>query len=207
MRLPDPFTSSVAPGFNSAVLGDVDPQIQDPMSDGSVLRVNTASQYWTISLAYPDLTRDEFDFLVGALAEAKRLREDIQILLPQYETFSVSGDTAATTIAQGQTGTQITIAGTEGLTGRPRINSLFKLSGCTKIYKITSFTDLGSSWTLGLYPDLVETTDGTEKPQFNGILFNVVLVEPNLPSEDPSVEDLLYRGVALDFRENVHHGI
>ncbi|CAL9969180.1 distal tail protein [Vibrio phage D51] len=207
MRLPDPFTSNVAPGFSSAILGDVDPQIQDPMSDGSVLRVNTASQYWTISLAYPDLTRDEFDFLVGTLAEAKRLREDIQVLLPQYEMFSVSGDTNSTNIAQGQTGTEITIGGTSALTGRPRINSLFKLSGCTKVYKITSFTDLGGSWTLGVYPDLVETTDGTEKPQFNSILFNVVLIEPKLPNEDPSVEDALYRGVTLEFRENVQHGI
>lgn len=207
MRLPDPFTSSVAPGFNSAVLGDVDPQIQDPMSDGSVLRVNTATQYWTISLSYPDLTRDEFDFLVGTLAESKRRREDVQVLLPQYEMFSVSGDPSLTTVASGQAGSLITIGNTGSLTGRPRLNSLFKLSGCSKIYKITSISDNGGSWELGLYPDLVEVTDGSEKPQFNGILFNVVLVEASLPDEDPSVEDLLYRGVTLEFRENIQHGI
>tara|TARA_Y100001956_G_C4101926_1_gene178058 strand:- start:85 stop:708 length:624 start_codon:yes stop_codon:yes gene_type:complete len=207
MRLPDPFTSAVAPGFNSAVLGDVDPQIQDPMSDGSVLRVNTATQYWTLSLTYPDLTRDEFDFLVGTLAEAKRLREDIQILLPQYENFSVGGEPNNTTIASGQSGSTITIGNASALTGRPRLNSLFKMSGCSKVYKITSIDINGSTWTLGLYPDLVEITDGSEKPQFNTILFNMVLEEARLPDEDPSVEDGLYRGVSLDLRENVQHGI
>lgn len=207
MRLPDPFTDSVAPGFSEAVLNEVDPLIKDPMPDGRVLKVSTATQYWTLTLAYPDLTEDEFAYLCGFLAETKRLKTNIEVLLPQYEKFSVTGDTALTAIAPGQNGNSVTITGASNLSGRPRLNSLFKLSGSSKVYRITNIdTDDADTWVLGVYPDLVITTDGSNKPIFNTILLEMTLAEDTLPEENPSVEDGLYRGVTLSLREDIRSG-
>lgn len=208
MRLPDPFTDSVAPGFSEAILNEVDPIIKDPMPDGRVLKVSTASQYWTLTLSYPDLTEDEFAYLCGFLAETKRQRTSIDVLLPQYEKFSVTGDTSQTTVSSGQNGNTVTITDTQPLQGRPRLNSLFKLTGHSKVYKITSIhiSPTTNTWTLGVYPDLALTTDGTQKPIFNSILLEMTLVEDKLPEENPSAEDGLYRGVTLGLREDVRSG-
>lgn len=207
MRLPDPFTSSEAPGFNQARLTEIDPQIKDALPDGSVLRVSTAAQIWLLELSYPDLFKSEFDVLIGSIAEAKRLKENLEILLPQYEVYNVTGDATTATIVSGQQGSQLEISNTGSLSGVPKVNDLFQLSSHNKVYKITNVeVDSGTgNWTLSLYPDLLVTTTGTEKPKFNNILFSMTLEEDNLPEDNPSV-DLMYRGVTLLLRENLNHG-
>lgn len=204
MRLPDPFTDAAAAGFSTAVLREVDPQLQDDMPNGSVLRTNSAAPYWTLDLSYPDLFYEEFALLYGTLAESKRLNENIEILLPQYEKYRVTGDTTATRIASGFAGSEIVISNYSALTGRPNLNDLFQLTGSTKVYKISKveIDNTQDTLTLGLYPRLSKTTTGTEKPVFNNILFSMVLADATLPAEDPST-DGLYRGVELSLRENV----
>ncbi|CAM0006019.1 distal tail protein [Vibrio phage D249] len=207
MRLPDPFTDAAAAGFSAAVLKEVDPQLQDDMPDGTVLRTNSAAPYWTLNLSYPDLFDEEFALLLGTLAESKRLNENIEVLLPQYEKYRVSGDTALTSIASGAAGSEVVISNYSALTGRPYLNDLFQMTGGTKVYKITKveIDTQANTMTLGLYPRLTQVTVGREKPIFNNILFSMVLSEGTLPMEDPST-DGMYRGVEITLRENVIHG-
>lgn len=207
MRLPDPFTDAAAAGFSTAVLREVDPQLQDDMPDGTVLRTNSAAPYWTLNLTYPDLFDEEFALLLGTLAESKRLNENIEILLPQYEKYRVNGNTALTSIASGAGGSEIVISNYSALTGRPYLNDLFQMTGGTKVYKITNVAidTQADTMTLGLYPRLTQTTVGSEKPIFNNILFSMVLSEGTLPMEDPST-DGMYRGVEISLRENIIHG-
>ncbi|CAM0005999.1 distal tail protein [Vibrio phage D239] len=207
MRLPDPFTDAAAAGFSTAVLKEVDPQLQDDMPDGTVLRTNSAAPYWTLNISYPDLFDEEFALLLGTLAEAKRLNENIEILLPQYEKYRVTGDTNATNIASGASGSEIVISNYSALSGRPYLNDLFQMTGGTKVYKISKVTidTQADTMTLGLYPRLTKVTVGTEKPIFNNILFSMVLADGNLPMEDPST-DGMYRGVEIALRENIQHG-
>ncbi len=207
MRLPDPFTDAVAAGFSTAVLKEVDPQLQDDMPDGTVLRTNSAAPYWTLNLSYPDLFEEEFALLLGTLAESKRINENIEVLLPQYEKYRVVGDTSVTTIAPGLSGSEVVIGNYSALTGRPYLNDLFQMTGGTKVYKITKVVvdTTANTLTLGIYPRLTQATIGSEKPIFNNILFSMVLSDGTLPVEDPST-DGMYRGVELSLRENITHG-
>ncbi|BAV81291.1 hypothetical protein [Vibrio phage VCPH] len=203
MRLPDPFTLSVAPGFSEARLSEVDPKLRDEMADGSVLKTQGASQYWKLDITYPDLFADEFAIIMSALMEAKRTGDTIDVLLPQHENFRVTGDTTLCNIASGQKGSQVVITGFSNLTGQPAIGDLFKLSGYSKVYKITTVQVAGDNLTLTVYPDLAHETDGSEKPVFNEVLFEMILSNDQLPEENPST-DGLYRGVEFSLREQIN---
>ncbi|QKN88559.1 distal tail protein [Vibrio phage vB_ValS_X1] len=205
MRLPDPFTNADAPGFTGARLVDNNPVIYDEMPNGSVLRVDGAAQFWSLELTYPELFYMEFAVLSAAVMEAIRVGDTIDVLLPQYENYRVTGNPNSTVITAGQKGNQIVIQNASALNGRPNIGDLFKITGHSKVYKITSYTlnNASNSITLGLYPKLAKITDGTEKPIFNNILFEMVLVDDTIPTEDLDVNGM-YQGFELTLRENVH---
>lgn len=204
-RLPDPFVDNSAPGFTGARLVDNNPVIYDEMPSGKVLRVKTSSQFWSLELSYPELFYTEYAYLASFVAEAQRTNSTIDVLLPHYENYNTMGTPNGCTIAAGQEGSTITLGNVDGnILSRPHLNDLFKLSVGSKVYKITSFVhDVpNNEMVLGLYPDLAHTTDGTEKPVFNNILFNMVLQDDAIPVEDPDV-DGLYRGFTLALRESI----
>ena len=201
IRLPDPFVVNNAPGFTVGDLVDNYPIIKDELQDGRVLQVKNGYQYWSINIEYPELLATEYSLVISAIEESKRTNSYIDILLPQYLHFRVLGDTTNTTITPGQRGSTIEIGGSNALQGAPLAGDLIQLTGVSKkVYRITS-VDISSSntWTLGVYPDLVITTVGTEKPKFNNILFQTVLTEWNTVSSI-NVEGL-YTGAAYQFRE------
>lgn len=175
------------------------------MPDGSVIRVENSAQYWGLSLSYPELFGDEYAYLASFIMETIRTGDTIDVLLPQYENFRVTGDMSSTVIPSGQKGSTIQILNAGGLEGRPNLNDLFKLEGHSKVYKITSYDmDTGSgTMTLGLYPKLALETTGSEKPQFNSILLEMVLTTESLPDEDPDANGL-YHGFGLELREHIH---
>ena len=70
MRLPDPFTDAVAAGFSIAALKEVDPQLQDDMPDGTILRTHSAAPYWTLNLSYPDLFEEEFAPIIRIISRS-----------------------------------------------------------------------------------------------------------------------------------------
>lgn len=201
MRLPDPFTNpDLCPGFETANLIDNDPMIRDEMPNGKVLEVKTATQYWGINITMPDLLPDEFRFLDAFISDYKRTGGFIEVLLPQYESGRVSGNTDNANIASGQKGSIINITNTTLLVGTPKPGDLFKLSTHPKVYKITTVSATSSTMTLTLYPDLAITTTGAEKPVFNGILFQTKLLNGDA-FEQSITKDGMYTGIALNLRE------
>ena len=202
VRLPDPFTHEGAPGFASGDLVSNHPTIQDELTDGSVLQVDNGMQYWGINITYPDLFPEEYGLIISAIEEAKRLRAPIDIMLPQYVTFRVNGNTTSIGVPAGQKGSTLTLVGTDSLMGMPNPGDLVQLGNSTskKVYRITSINlSIANQWTLGVYPDLQITTSGTEYPRFNDILFQTKMLNWNdVTSINP---DGLYTGVSFSFRE------
>lgn len=202
-RLPDPFTHpGVAPGFLSAPLVDNEPLIQDELPNGEVLEVTTSTQFWSINITYPDLLDEEYRLISAAINKAKASDGVIQLALPQYLNLRVIGPTAPLSIAAGQVGNTLIIKNTNDLKGLPYVGDLLKLTNSHKVYKITSVdTDTtANTWTLGLYPSIAKVTDGTEKPIFNNILFNMKLINRGTITENLNA-DGLYENVSINLRE------
>lgn len=203
MRLPDPFTHPHLEGlgFSSCVLTDNDPITRDEMPNGEVREVKMSAQYFSIDIRYPDLLPTEYAVLDAFLLESKRTRSYIEVVLPYYESFRVMGNTALTSIASGQKGSTIRITNTAVLLGTPLPGDLFKLSTHQKVYKITSVTKDSTSWTLGLYPDLRTTTNGSEKPVFTGIKFRTKALNLDTYSSNETA-DGVFTGMGLNLRES-----
>ncbi|QPB12127.1 hypothetical protein [Providencia phage PSTCR5] len=201
MRLPDPYTHpGLVPGFESVTLIDNDPVTKDRMANNQVFEVRTVSQYWGISIPFPDLFPKEFFLMDAFIGEYKRKGGFIEILLPQYETFGIRGDLANAKIPGGQKGNSLTM-NIPNLTGLPKVGGLFKLSSHYKVYKITSVTTNGNNLTLGLYPDLATTTNGAEKPVFNGILFQTKPLQLET-WKSTLTSDGMYESFTLNFEES-----
>jgi hypothetical protein len=202
-RLPDPFTHpGVALGFQKATLIDNDPIVRDTLPNGKVNEVKMESQYWGLSISYPDMYESEFSFLDAFILEYKRTGGYIDVLLPQYEKFRVSGNISQTKVQSGLAGSTIVLTNIGGLTGLPKPGDLFQLSPYPKVYKITSISTSSSAWTINVYPDLANITNGSEIPVFNGILFRTKLMNGDSFQSDLSV-DGMYAGIGLELRESL----
>uniref|UniRef100_A0AB39C0A6 Distal tail protein n=1 Tax=Salmonella phage PMBT36 TaxID=3229746 RepID=A0AB39C0A6_9CAUD len=204
MRLPDPYTNPELSGlgFESVNLVDNDPMIRDELPNGKVREVKVSAQYWGINISYPELFPDEFAKLDSFILDYKRTGSYIDVLLPQYEAFRVSGDTSAVNIPAGQKGSTV-IMDTKGtLRGLPKPGDLFKLSNHPKVYKITSINTAGNTWNISVYPDLFITTTGSEKPVFNGILFRTKLMNGDSFGSTLNSNGT-YTGISLSLRESL----
>ncbi len=201
MRLPDPYTHpGLVPGFESVTLIDNDPVTTDRMANNQVFEVRTVSQYWGISIPFPDLFPQEFFLMDAFIGEYKRKGGFIEILLPQYETFGVRGDLANAKIPGNQKGSSITMT-IPSLSGLPKVGGLFKLSSHYKVYKITSVTANGNNLTIGIYPDLATITNGAERPVFNGILFQTKPLQLET-WKSTLTSDGMYESFTLNFEES-----
>lgn len=201
IRLPDPFTHpGIAPGFKSAPLVDNEPLIQDELPNGQVLEVKTSAQYWSVDITYPELLEDEFRLIDSTIKRAKNSDGVITLALPQYLNLHVLGNTAATSILAGQTGSKIKIDGIDALQGRPYVGDLFQLKGETKVYKILHVEATATSWTLEIYPNLRRPTKTGDKPEFNEILFSMKLKDRSSFTENVT-PDGLYTDMGLSLRE------
>jgi len=201
IRLPDPFTVNGAPGFSTADLIDNHPIIRDELRDGSILIVKDGAQYWSIDITYPDLLPTEYSLILSTLEESKRTGKSLLILLPQYLHFRVTTDINTLSIPAGLSGSLLTINGMTNALPFP--GDLLQLSNSIskKVYRITSIdTSISNKVTLGLYPDLVVTTTGAEKPEFNNILFNTILSDWEHTTSINT--DGLYTGVNIRVRES-----
>lgn len=202
IRLPDPFVyPGLVPGFLSAPLVDNEPILQDTLPNGTVLEVESSTQYWSIAITYPELYEQEFRIINSAILQAKAGDGRIDVALPQFLTYRVQGDMSTTTIAAGQTGSSLVI-GNWTATGLPFVGDLFKLTNGRKVYKITSVEvdTVNKTLTLGVYPKLMAQTTGVEKPEFNNILFSMKLVNRASSTETLNV-DGLYEDVVIALRE------
>ena len=203
MRLPDPFTHPNLDGlgFSSCTLTDNDPITRDELPNGEVREVKISAQYFSIEIRYPELLPSEYAVLDSFILESKRTRSYIEVLLPYYESFRIRGNVGLTTIPSGQNGSTIQINNTGVLVGEPKLGDLFQLSTHPKVYKITSLTKGASSWTLGLYPDLRITTNGSEKPVFTGIKFRTKALNLDSYSSEETA-DGVFTGLGLSLRES-----
>lgn len=201
MRLPDPYTHpGQVPGFESVTLIDNDQIMSDRMGNNQVFETRTVAQYWGISIPFPDLFPQEFYLMDGFICDYKRRGGFIEILLPQYETFGIRGNLLEAKIPSGQKGSTVTM-NIPSLTGLPKVGGLFKFSTNYKVYKITSVEANGNNLTIGVYPDLFITTNGSEKPVFNGILFQTKPVQLDR-WKSTLTADGMYEGFTLEFEES-----
>lgn len=174
IRLPDPLSQPGAPGFTNVRIVDNYPNYSERLPGGKVVSLQSAAQYWGITLYYDDLFFDEYNQLMMAIQEAKQTGKRLLVLLPSQTNFNVQGDTSGTYIAPGQKGANLVMTGFTATP--PKVGDIFKLTNHnSKVYQIRTVSKVSGTLTLGIYPNLMAETTGLEKPIFNTVLYEMVL--------------------------------
>lgn len=200
MRLPDPFTDILAPGFEAVELTDNATIIQDTFNNNEVLQVDTGGQYWGINITYGSLLPEEFEILRSFLFKAKATNSTIEVLLPQFENYSFSLNSYL--VKAGSSGSSIVIRNVTNIANQPNIGCIVKLSSHPKVYHVTgySYNSTTDEYTIDIYPRLAITTTGSETVSFSSVLFTTRLVDPNSLTSTLN-SDSIYEGFTLRLRE------
>lgn len=200
MRLPDPFTNALAPGFESVELTDNATIIQDTFNNNEVLQVDTGGQFWGINITYTQLLPEEFEIIRSFLFKAKSKNSTIEVLLPQFENYQFSLDSYA--VKAGSSGSSIVIKNVNSIVNQPNVGCIVKLSTHPKVYHITgySYNRATREYTIDVYPRLAVTTTGAETVSFSSVLFTTRLVDPNSLTATLN-SDNVYESFTLQLRE------
>lgn len=202
MRLPDPFTDALAPGFQSVTITDNSTIIQDELPNNEVLQVDTGYHYWGINITYDQLLPEEFEIIRSFCFKAKANNSTIEVLLPQFENYKFTLDSY--TVKSGLSGSKIIITNVDTISNQPTIGSVVKLSNHPKVYHITgySYNSTTREYSLDIYPTLAVTTAGTETVQLSAVLFTTRFKDVNSLTAALN-SDNVYDGFTLQLREAI----
>lgn len=204
--LPDPTTNPTGPGFVSQSIIDNSPGMVHPLNHGGTISVKFSGSYWTIDIAYPELTIAEATPLMGFLYSLQGTFTNFYIQLPTHTEPSTGTWVGifGGVLATGAKSNQIDIFdyNTRDIANNFTIGDMLKLTNSNKIYMITNTELVGSTMTLTFNSDVVNpATVVTASLEPNAIKFRVR--QTNIPKFSLNT-DGLYGSISLSLRENIY---
>lgn len=208
-RLPDPTTVPEGPGFLTQSIIDNSPGMVHNLNNGGSISVKFAGNYWTINIAYPQLTISEMDTLLPFLYSLQGAFSNFYVQLPIHDnpragawaTTPPAGD-----VSIGSSNNQVEIANWASAISNAgstlNTGDMLKFTNTNKIYMIVGMSLLADTMTLTLnseVTDVAAMAAATIEP--NDIKFRVRQV-----GKMPSVllnADGLYESFSLSLRENI----
>jgi hypothetical protein len=207
-RLPDVFTSPEGLGFTNATIKSVNQTMTNELNSGETLSVQIAGHTWELTIGFPESLEDDVDSNVtrAFLSSLRGKLTEFQVVLPHKLTPRRASIpvTSSCTIDAGQSGSSLviknwntaianaTLYSSDSSTGYISVNDYFKLDTNSKVYKVmgASYDAYYGTLTLDIFPNLVITTTGLEKPTFNEIEWNVKLTTDEF-SEPTDVDGVI----------------
>jgi hypothetical protein len=210
-RLPDPNTSPQGPGFVSQTLLNNTPGMVHPLNSGESVSVKFAGDYWTIELAYPQLTITEGATIFPFLYSLQGGFTNFYVQLPTmanpasgYWGTGVDSEVFAQgLVTAGSNSNQIAISTWAVASGSGDLaaGDLIKISSLKKIFMIVA-TDLTNDvMTLTLNSEITDTTSLVG----SGIQPNDIKFRVRQKGAGPAAAltaDGLYQGFTLSLKEN-----
>jgi hypothetical protein len=208
-RLPDPNTVPAGPGFVTQTLIDNTPGMLHDLNNGGTVSVKFAGSYWTINIAYPQLTVAEANTLIPFLYSLNGMFQTFYVQLPTYINPSsgvwdtgTSVKVADGEIAIGPTSNSIVVNSWSTRGGDYVAGDILKFNNSNKLYMVTSETLVTDTKTIYLNSDILEPVKvATAAFEPNDLRFRVRQSgkNPNLVLN----ADGLYEGFSLSLRENI----
>ena len=210
-RLPDPTTSPQGPGFVSQTLLNNTPGMVHPLNSGESVSVKFAGDYWTIDLAYPQLTIAEgatiFPFLYSLQGGFTNFYVQLPTMAnPASGIWGTGVDSeifAQGLVTAGTNSNQINISTWAAASGSGNLaaGDLIMISTLKKIFMVVS-ADLASDvMTLTLNSEITDATSLVGA----GIQPNDIKFRVKQKGAGPAANltaDGLYEGFSLSLKEN-----
>lgn len=208
-RLPDPTTTPAGPGFIALSYTDNSAGLIHDLNTGGTVSVQYSGSYWTINIAYPELTSQEAEGFLAFLGTLGGGFRNFYVQLPLFinPATGVWDTSSSTKIAQGAlnmgaTDREIVIPDWSSRGGNLSRGDMLKLTNSNKIYKIAKTTLLSNTMTLELNCPLLEPTKlATAGLEPNDIKFRVRLVGSSPEAKFTSRG--LYDSFSIQLKENI----
>ena len=209
LRLPDPNSATVGPGWNSQSLADSVPGMVHALNGPQVITVQNGGQFWIIKIGYPELTEAEFQPLERFLYDIQGAFNPFYVQLPNLIEPATGAWTLSTDAQKGlgnitvDSAKKITIANAAGLGGSFTNGDALKLSNSNKIYRIIDATPVSTNLEVTFNCDLQSpgTIDILTELEPNDVRFRVKL-QGNPPEISLNVSSLI-TGISLNMREAI----
>lgn len=208
-ELPTPNTIPAGPGFVSMTLTDNAPGMIHPLNSGGTIAVKISGNYWTVVIAYPQLTIAEGNTIIPFLYSLQGPFTNFYAQLPIYINPTAgawAAVPAAAEVSMGAAANQVVITNWAAniLASGSTLGAgdMLKFTNTNKIYMVVATSLVGDSMTITLNTEVSDTAAmaaATIEP--NDIKFRV-----RLNGEGPAfalTADGLYAPFSLTLRENV----
>jgi len=207
-ELPTPNTTPAGPGFVSQTITDNSPGMIHNLNSGGSISVKFKGNYWTIAIAYPQLTIAEGSTIVPFLFSLQGGFTNFYIQLPTHanpNSGAWSTVPSASSVGLGAVANQVVVTGWAAATSAAgstlTTGDMIKFTNIKKVYMIVNTELSGDTMTLSLNTEIADLAAlSTSTLQPNDIKFRV-----RIDGKAPSVSlnaDGLYEGFSLSLREN-----
>lgn len=208
-RLPDPNTNPAGPGFITQRFIDNTPGMIHDLNSGASISVSFAGNYWTLDIAYPELTIPEGNSLLPFLYGLQGPFSNFYVQLADKanpRTGAWVTDTN-TDIAKGEMTLEssrvVRVPEWSTRGGELSPGDLIKFDGSNKIYMVVSVTMDGADALIRLNCEFIGsgTQLGTMGLEPNDIKIRVRIKDRFTPPE--LTANGLYSGFSLSLKENI----
>ena len=208
-ELPTPNTIPAGPGFVSQTITDNSPGMVHNLNSGGSISVKFSGNYWTIAIAYPQLTIAEGNTIIPFLYSLQGAFTNFYVQLPTYinPTAGIwSAVPLASEVSMGSNANQVDVsewAANIAASGSTlAAGDMIKFTNSNKIYMIVATSLNADIMTITLNTEVADTAAmaaATLEP--NDIKFRV-RIEGQAPKASLNA-DGLYEGFSMSLRENI----
>ena len=164
-RLPDPATTPAGPGFLSASITDNVAGLVHTLNNGSTVAVQYAGNYWTISIEYYALNRQELSSLMPFLCSVAGGFTPFYIQLPMFINpasgawdISTATKRAEGAVSLGATDRQVVIPAWNTRGGTLAAGDMIKFTNSNKIYMVQHASLVSNVMTIDLHCPILDPT-------------------------------------------------
>lgn len=201
-QLPTPNTFPASVGFRGVNFTSNVPKLVYQANNARDYTVTVASQYWSFTLPYPDMTLDQHRVLNAFILRHESIGNPVEVTIPYIRPLSGDIlDTSATVIDSGQTGSSLVIKNWNYATNLTP-GDYFRLGSSGKVYQVTNYQKVGSSVFLEMFPPLVEPT--ANRPLQTDFIYNLQVAPTAGLAAIPTVNQVRDQGSPFAYRIGDH---
>lgn len=170
-----------SPKFSSVNLKTIDPTIVTTASSGRRQVKTQNTQFWSMSITYPTMTRSEWSPIAAFIMEQRGARFPFTVVLPEYSTTQGALTTESVTVNGAHSAGDTTIVlqqASLSQTNSLKAGDFIKFANHNKVYMVVADMSFSSgAATVTIEPGIVVDVPSTTAVTYKDVPFTVYLTD------------------------------
>jgi len=171
-----------SPKFSSVNLKTIDPTIVTTASSGRRQVKTQNTQFWSMSITYPTMTRSEWSPIAAFIMEQRGARFPFTVVLPEYSTTQGALSTQTVTVngahSAGDTTIVLAESASASISNALKAGDFIKFANHNKVYMVVADMSFSSgAATVTIEPGIVVDVPSTTAVTYKDVPFTVYLTD------------------------------